>query len=183
MISKIYALLFGLLVAIPSAFAFNLDVTDDPNVDFFVGYKKKYGPDCEIGYWQSRWETSHLMSPDECSNITPEQVYKDIIAEMQKIKKISNAQDFISYYSELERHKKEALEHQFCLNKFEYVLIFTRTEVDGKPGWNYVGYSKFSRYRSVNKVIGSWKKLDNNHVLADFGNGIVTVDKSEAISC
>lgn len=183
MISKISAFFFVFFVAMHPAFGFDLDVTNDPNVGFFVGYTKKYGPHCEINFWQSRWETNHLMSPDECSNVTREQVYKDINSEMQRVRNVSKAESFADYYREVDQRRKDELEYQFCLDKIDHVLIFTKAGVKDKPGWNYIAYSKFSRYGSVNKTVGSWKSLNKKNILADFGRGVVTVDKSKAISC
>lgn len=183
MLSKIYALFIVLFMTMPTARAVVFDITNDPNLDFFIGYKKNYGSDCFVHIWQSKTENVYLMSVGDCEKVTSEEAYNDLIRDMNRVQKVSKAKNFIEYKTELDKEKNESMGHQFCIDKIDYVLIFTKAPATNKKGWNYIAYNRYSRYGSVNKMVGFWKKSDEKNVIADFGQGPVLVDKAKAFHC
>ncbi|MFV9474673.1 hypothetical protein ACM5Q9_09665 [Advenella sp. RU8] len=83
---------------VPAFAEIDIDITNHPDKDFILGYKKSYPHDCDVMWWASRWNTLHLQGLGECKGITESQVMSDLQKEMARIKSIMDVENFSDYY-------------------------------------------------------------------------------------
>lgn len=155
---KTKMLFFSILISICApAFAIDIDITNHPDKDFILGYKRSY-PECDVAWWASRWNTEHIMGVGECDRISEEKVIEDMNSLMAHVKATTNHENFSEYFREQERNTVFDLSLGFCIFKSTTDYVFTTLESPQHPGWLII-------HTFQNPFYGLWKLDPNGGVI------------------
>jgi len=171
---------------VPAAKAMAIDITNDVNRDFILGYKYEYNENCVVTWWASPSGGEFLMTPDECKGISEKRVYRDMLKQIEYVKASSNAENFSSFYRMGGKNKIDEDNfriHQFCINSDSLTYLFLNAPAQNKPGWNYVDTITISGGRLRGGVVGFWKSTGPDSAVVDYGHGVKAVDMSKAFQC
>lgn len=146
---KTKMLFFSILISICApAFALDIDITNHPDKDFILGYKRSY-PECDVAWWASRWNTEHIMGVGECDGLSEEKVMADMSSLMSAIKNLhpefNNFSEYFRWKDGLtEKINREAraqtmpspgYPRQFCVDGETHKYFFSDVHTSLKPGW------------------------------------------------
>lgn len=186
--------LAALLVLCMPVSAQRVDVTNDPNKDFFDGYERVYkrfddGSACSAAYAKLRSGAEQIGLNQLCEGlgITEKQIYDDLMKAMKYVQDNSSAKSFSRYFR-LSNHRYFTDEPQnFCIFRDSVAYVFTSTRIDSKPGWKIISTSHY-RPGSGSAVYGLWKIDQNGTVIAQTGlNKIrpetITIPMQDAVDC
>lgn len=178
----LFSVLTALLVSLSTpVLAVEIDITDDPNKDFFIGYSMKYPPsDCEVIWFASQWETEYIMGMGNCDSVSNERAYKDLMKTMESVKSKSKATNFAEFQREIKsKTKKNRLR---CLDTHSGTYIFLPAEAHNRPGWFYLD-KLHNGGRLDTSIAGYWREAKNGNLIADFGINTVNVNMANVYEC
>lgn len=99
-VNNLLSFLLLFLFAAPTVSAIEIDITKHPDGDIMIGYKKKYQPDCDINWFESRWGSNYIMGSGDCDGVvTEKQVMDDLLKEIELVKNYTGAENFSDYYA------------------------------------------------------------------------------------
>lgn len=188
----LFAIIAAALVGIcaPAA-AWEIDITNHPDKDFLLGYKRNYPGDCDVMWWASHWDTEHIFSLGECKGISDERMYNDMMELMKHVKATTDHQNFSEYFREgdrivRERSSPETLAMQEiprrCLDTASGTYVFLPAASRHKSGWFYL--SKLYNGQGVDSnIVGHWKKNRDGTLVADLGLNTVSVNMANVYPC
>lgn len=163
-----------------------IDISNDINKNFLVGYAYKYGEDCDVRWWAYDDVTEYLMPIGDCKGISKERIYKDVLKQIKYVKANSNAKDFASFYRNGGRNEIDSSNYrmrQFCIDSHNWTYIFLDAEAQNKPGWRYVEAVGMLGGHLKTERVGFWKSTGQNSAIVDYGHGTEVVDISKAYQC
>lgn len=184
---KIKAALVAALMSLSSLAAaddINIDITNHPDKDFLLGYEHDYQGGCKVVWFESRWNTEHIVSVGGCPGISQDRVLKDMMNEMEYVKSKNKFSNFSEYFRDLEtkaapRPKRVPIK---CVETASGVYIFLPAEAHNKPGWRYI--SKIYSGRSLQSdIVGFWRKNDSGAIIADFGLSLTNINMDNVKDC
>lgn len=165
--------------------AVEIDITEDPNSEFFIGYRMKYPPsDCEVIWFASQWQRNYLMGVGNCERVSNDRAYRDIMNAMKSVKAKSNAANFSEYQREIKsKIKPETPKTRLrCVDTHSGTYVFLRAEARNKPGWFYL--DKLRNGGRLNAgIVGYWKEVKGGNLIADFGISTVNVNMDNVYDC
>jgi len=171
-------------LAAPSV-AVEIDITDDPNKEFFIGYRMKYPPsDCEVIWFAAQWQREYLMGTGNCDHVTNERAYQDLMKTMKSVKLKSSAANFADYRREAEgKARAETAKNRLrCLDVSSGTYLFLPAEAPNRPGWFIL--DKLHNGGRLNvSAAGYWQETQGGNLLADFGISAVSVNMANVYDC
>lgn len=151
-----------------------IDVSNDINRNFYIGYSQQYDNGCSV-YTLSYVEHDKyiLKASDKCSDLSDDKLYKDMVASMKTIKATSNSPSF-AHFSAVELENRRLLEHspflktenqdyipssgyptQFCVDGEKDSYFFADISNHEQGGWN-VAYKDPGRSGKLVRF-GAWQ--------------------------
>ncbi|RIY41943.1 hypothetical protein [Neopusillimonas maritima] len=165
--------------------AVEIDITDDPNKEFFIGYRMEYPPsDCEVIWFASQWQREYLMGMGNCDHVSNDRAYRDIIKTMKSVKSRSNAANFADYRREVDaKIKAETKKNQLrCLDTHSGTYLFLPAKAPNKPDWFIL--DKLHNGGRLNvSAAGYWQETKDGNLIADFGINTVNVNMANVYEC
>lgn len=162
----------------------DIDITNNPDKDFLLGYKRDYPGDCTVTWWASRWNTEHIISIGKCRGTTEKLVYSNMMKDMQYVKSHTKFANFSDYLRDREKNAAKIDEQNklLCVDTMAGVYIFLPAEAQNKPGWFYISKIYNGRHLASD-IVGFWKKNANGTITADFGLSAIAVNMANVKDC